>query len=400
MRALEFLSSFADRTDNGLTLTPISPRWDLPATTAAFLATAAMAAVAVASATTAQRPLAELSVYFDGHLYLDIARSFPRPLEPGGLIYSGHAPAYPFLIHLLHATGLGWGHSALVVSWVCTGATAGFLSILARELGLPRTGTVALYFAAYPYVSIVGATAHAEPLALAAALGAAVYAMAGAWRTSMLLLAVCVLARFPTLSLLPAFALLSWPSTWTTLAWMAAAPMGLGLWNAWLRWRIPGFKNVLQAHSWFWRPHLTWPFSSFVFYHVDPYNGWACALLVGSVVAAFFTNVRGRWAWAVWVATLAGFHLCLSDEWAVSAFARLAMLAWPAAVILLAAANPFPRLAPVACFAALLYVVPWVVNFIAAIAVLQEERLPFMAETRARLETEEPVWIPVERYWQ
>lgn len=380
--------------------TRISPRWDIPAATAAVLATAAMAVLAAVTAAKAQRPLAELSVYFDGHLYLEIARSFPWPLEPGGLIYSGQAPAYPLLIHLLHATGLGWGHSALIVSWVCTGAAAGFLSILARELGLPRTGTVALYFAAYPYVSIVGATAHPEPLALAAATGAAVYAMAGAWRTSMLLLTVCVLARFPALSLLPAFALLSWPSSRTALAWLAAAPIGLGLWNAWLRWRVPGFKNVLQAHGWFWRPHLTWPFSSFLFYPVEPYNGWACALLVGSVFAALFTNVRGRWAWAAWVAAFAGFHLCLSDQWAVSAFARLAMLAWPAAVLLLCAANPFPRLVPVACLAALLYVIPWTLNFMTTIVAFQDARLPVMVEIRERLETEEPVWIPAERFWK
>ena len=45
--------------------------------------------------------LASLGVYFDGYLYVEIAKSFPLPYASEGRIYLGHAPGYPALIYLI-----------------------------------------------------------------------------------------------------------------------------------------------------------------------------------------------------------------------------------------------------------------------------------------------------------
>ncbi len=398
-KAWTALSAYADRVGPGLQSQPICARWDPAAWLAATLATASVAAIAWISAGRVGLRVSELAVFFDGHIYLEIARSFPLPFEAGSLIYSGFAPAYPFLIYLLRLTGMDWGLAALVVGWLSTGAAAGFLSVLARELGLPRTGTVALYFIAYPYVLIVGAAAHAESLALATAIGAAVYALAGNRAVSATLLAACILSRFPALTLLPAFALLAWPSSMKGLVWLAPAPLSLGLWNLYLRWRVPGFRNIFQAHT-FWKPEITLPFAAFLLHPVSPHVAWSLALLLAAIVAAALApQLRGRWVWALWVAIFTGFHLSLSGEEGVSCFARLVILAWPAAVLLLSAVLPWRRVVPAACALSLVYVLPWVLNFVTVIPALQSAKWDFLADARARLESDEPVWITPAQFW-
>ena len=62
-----------------------------------------------------------LAAFYDGHLYLEIAKSFPLPYPPAALDYAGHAPAYPALVSLLHVVSSWahphWGWLALLASW-------------------------------------------------------------------------------------------------------------------------------------------------------------------------------------------------------------------------------------------------------------------------------------------
>src|SRR5512139_645341 len=74
------------------------------------------------SARAAGLPLASLGVYFDGHMYLEIARSFPLPYAAEGIAYTGFAPGYPALIYatrlLVPAALAGWTSLALLSSLV------------------------------------------------------------------------------------------------------------------------------------------------------------------------------------------------------------------------------------------------------------------------------------------
>jgi hypothetical protein len=233
---------------------------------------------------------------------------------------------------------------------------------------------------------------------LAAVISAAVYALAANHKTSAILLSVCILARFPALTLLPAFALLFLPLPPRAHAWLLQPPLSLALWNLYLRWRIPGFRNIFQAHF-FWKPELTWPFAAFLVYPVPPYVVWSCVLLAAALVASFFAHdLRGRWVWALWVAIVAGFHWSLSGESGVPSFPRLAILAWPAGALLLSAVLPWRRVVPAACAVSMLYVVPWVLNFVTVIPLLQTAKWDFLADARARLDTDDPVWTPSEEF--
>ena len=50
-------------------------------------------------------------LFYDGHLYIEIAKSFPLPFGSGARDYMGHAPGYPALIALVR-----WG-SAVLNGW-------------------------------------------------------------------------------------------------------------------------------------------------------------------------------------------------------------------------------------------------------------------------------------------
>ena len=68
----------------------------------------------------ARIPFSALSVYFDGHVYLEIAKSFPLPYAPAGRDYVGHAPGYPALIYLFRllvpASVANWGTLTMLAS--------------------------------------------------------------------------------------------------------------------------------------------------------------------------------------------------------------------------------------------------------------------------------------------
>jgi len=65
-------------------------------------------------------PLSSLGVFGDGHLYLEIAKSFPLPFAAEGRDYLGQAPGYPALIYLLRVLVpddlANWGLLALLAA--------------------------------------------------------------------------------------------------------------------------------------------------------------------------------------------------------------------------------------------------------------------------------------------
>ena len=96
----------------------------------------------------------ELAVYFDGHLYMQIAKSFPLPFDAMGPHYQGHAPGYAFgiaLIELLTPSAwVNWGLAAMLTTWLAGAACAVVFFDLCRALGAPPLTGAVLFSVANP----------------------------------------------------------------------------------------------------------------------------------------------------------------------------------------------------------------------------------------------------------
>jgi hypothetical protein len=146
-------------------------------------------------------PLAHLGVYFDGHMYLEIARSFPLPYAAEGIAYTGFAPGYPALIYLtrllIPADLASWGGIALGVSVVSAALAAVVFHLLCRELELPTLWpSIAFVVANSRWLSVAG-TAHPEPLATCLALLCFLAHLRGRTGVAVLCLALAGLHALP-----------------------------------------------------------------------------------------------------------------------------------------------------------------------------------------------------------
>ena len=124
------------------------------------LALAFQVATAALAAQSAGIPLAHLGVYFDGHLYIEIAKSFPLPYAPEGRHYLGHAPGYPALIALLRqltpASWVDWGLAALLASWIPAALSASAFHALCRAAGCAPLWPTLLFVVANPRWLLIG----------------------------------------------------------------------------------------------------------------------------------------------------------------------------------------------------------------------------------------------------
>jgi len=363
-------------------------------------------------------PLPALGVYHDGHLYLEIARSFPLPYAAEGASYVGQAPGYPALIALIRSltpdAWVSWGLAALLASWIPAALCAPAFYALVESLGWRPFWPTLLFVVGNPRWLSVAATPHTEPLAMLFAilclaayqrrrLGACV-----AW------LSLAILSRFPAL-------LLGLPIAFGTLvarrerrpgrvATLALPLVAFGLLNLYLLWRVPGFRGIWAAHQVFWETHWTWPFASLL----QPDRTWnflsgtsaffltyasvgvyllACAATLGS-------GARERWHLGVWVGALLLFHVCLGGRIGSWDLTRLAILAWPAAVLALwGRFGRRVRPLPVAALSlALLGVGVWFALGQTRLAVAYQTRAqPYLAGAIERLDADEPEWIDFEQ---
>jgi hypothetical protein len=310
--------------------------------------------IAVAVTRSTAMPLGWLGVFFDGYLYLDIARSFPLPFSPEGRDYLGQAPGYPALIYLMRQLtpldAVNWGMLALAASWLAGALCAGAFYLVCRAAGLAPFWPSVAFVLANPRWLSVAATAHPESLAMLFALLTAAAQLRGRLNQAVIWLSLAGLTRFPALLIgaalafdvllvqrrrdLRAFALLSLP-----LLVFAAH-------NLYLYLRVPGFEGMAAAHSVFWDTHLTWPFHALTENLVRWLRGEApgpnfgitylsVAFYLASLVAGLFEPERRLRFLAAWVAALLLFHISLAGEWGGFDIARLVILAWPAALLLL-----------------------------------------------------------------
>ena len=117
-----------------------------------FALTLAFAAATAAWAVGLGR-ISPLGAYFDGHLYIEIAKSFPLPYAPEGLGYLGHAPGFAAQLWVARILTLGWidwGTLATVSTWLAAAGSAVAFHGLCRELRIPARGAVACFVLANP----------------------------------------------------------------------------------------------------------------------------------------------------------------------------------------------------------------------------------------------------------
>jgi hypothetical protein len=234
--------------------------------------------------------------------------------------------------------------AALIVAWLASGIAAALFWMLCEALTIAPLWPTLAFSLAHPYWRVVTASAHPEPLAMVCVLAAALACVRERPTATVAALTLGVLTRFPAVLVAPAFA-------WRFIArgrWRAAAAslgvpaVTLALWNSYIRWRIPGLSGFSEAHRTWWEVTVVPPFVAFLGEspRVTPF-AYAVAAVGLAMVGLGFARLRTD-AWLLlWIGGTMLFHAMLSgnDVWRVVAignFPRLTLLAWPAAVLLMA----------------------------------------------------------------
>ncbi|MBW2413128.1 MAG: hypothetical protein JRG76_01340 [Deltaproteobacteria bacterium] len=385
----------------------------------ATITVGAHVATALISAHGAGVGLSELGAYFDGHLYLEIARSFPLPFSPDGLDYTGQAPGYPAFAWLLRAllpdAWIDWGGVLLLASWLPAGAATAIFYAVCRELGAPALWPTALFAVGNPRLFTMAASSHPEPLALCLALLALLAFLRGrlGWCLAWITLAGFTrFAAFLVLApLLAATVLRERRLDLRTLALFAIPPALFALYLAYLHARVPAFVSVAESHRVFWQTHFTWPFRALVrsfdstlwssthpsFQLTYASLGFYLAMLGAGVTMALRSRRPETWLLTLWIAIVLGVHVSLAGVLGAWDFMRLTALAWPAALLLLAVAvgRDLPRGAAAALTVLLLcgsglYARAQMTE---AAAWQRDSQAWFLPETLATLDSNEPRWI-------
>jgi hypothetical protein len=370
-------------------------------------------ALAVTRATA--MPLSWLGVFFDGYLYLDIARSFPLPFSPEGRDYLGQAPGYPASIYLARLltpqSAVDWGALALAASWLASALAAGAFYAVCRAAGIAPFWPSVAFIVANPRWLSVSATAHPEGLAMLLVLLAAAAQLRGRLGWAVIGLSLAGLTRFPALLIGAALAfdvlLVRRRRDLRTLALLSLPLLAFALHNLYLFVRIPGYAGMADAHRVFWDTHLTWPFQALVENAVRWLRGTApgpnFAVTYASVafyLASLAVGLREpeprlRFL-TVWVAAVVLFHVSLAGEWGGFDFARLAILAWPAALLLLWRGVRFPAPRAVATAgwtAAAALSAAITIDLLSDAVRWQRASYPWPEISIRRLRAEEPYWF-------
>jgi hypothetical protein len=384
----------------------------------ALLALAIEVAIALGSLHGGTLPLSALGVYHDGHLYVEIARSFPVPYAAEGASYLGQAPGYPALIYLIRNltpdAWVDWGMAALLASWIPGALCAAAFYALCADLGWRPFWPTLLFAVANPRWLSVAATPHSEPLAMLFAILCLLAYQRRRLGGCVAWLSLAVLTRFPALLLgLPiAFGTLvvRRERTPARIALLLTPLVAFGIFNLYLALHIPGFHGIWAAHQVHWQTAWTWPFDALLhpgptwtFLRGSPAFWVTYASLAVYVLAcalALGPDERERWPLALWIGVMVLFHVSLGGRIGSWDFTRLAILAWPAAVVAFwgrfgTRARPLPV---AALSLSLLATGVWFAVGQTRLAVSYQTRAqPYLAPAIARLDADAPRWIDFER---
>ncbi len=367
------------------------------------------AATASLAARRAGVPLGSLALHYDGLLYLTIAKSFPIPFAPEALHYASHPPGFPALVWLAHLvlppSLAGWDLVMLWTTWLCGALSTVAFYVLCRTAGVAPLLPSLVFLLGNPALIHIGATAHAEPLALLLLILCLIAYLREHLTLCATLLALAALTRYPALVLVA-------PLVFTVVLVRqrvdvrTVLPLGLpilavGLMSVYLFQRIPDFHGLWDAHKVFWDTGASVPFLE-MFQHLPRYGSdpslhstltyASLAVYLLAVVVGLLRRDGKLLLLPLWVATLVGFQVSLSGREAFQSFARFALLAWPPTVLILWRwiGARLPRAAVLGFCVASGALGLWFAqrNIAAAIALAGDT-----TKLQETVESEEPVWL-------
>lgn len=304
--------------------------------------------------------LRNLALFYDGHLYLLVSKTWPKLYSDPRAFFPAFPetpdfltvwfPAYPAAIRLW--TGVAGGDiqlAALLASWFAGALAVVLFYELAREY-VESPLFAAFLFSFLPYTWLLGGSvAMVESTYLCALIGCVLAVHHGRVGWAAALAAVTVLSQKSGFLLLPALVLGARPrarALWPVLAAVAAAAILQGY--LWWRFGDP-FVNARAARDVFGNEGgwFAIPFAAFVKWMLEPGSLFAdlywprkaiivleAACYVGLLVWA----IR-RWSprltlLVCWLGTVVLFHSLLKGIFAFYAFPRFMVMAAPAALLL------------------------------------------------------------------
>lgn len=384
-----------------------------------LLALSLHAASSVAAARDAGIPLSHLAIFLDGHLYLEIAKSFPLPYAAEGRDYAGQAPGFPALIFLgrvlVPDAWANWGLVALLVSWVSASLAAVAFYLLCKQVGSAPFWPSLLFIVANPLWASAGSFASSEAPAVLLAIFGLLAHLQRRPGLSAACLAAAVLTRFPSLILAIPIAygvfFVQRDRRMRMPLLLAVPGLALALLHVYLALRIPEFPGVWAVHSVFWVTQASWPFTSLwqnwggawpqQFVMIRELTYVSLAFYLVAMVIGLRPSERQLRVLPVWVAAVVLFHVSLSGWQGAVAFTRLVVVAWPAALLIVWRFVEFSsraRRAAVVVGAVTALYSFWFVHAEAILFVrMQTRHHTFLAETAGRLDSDDPHWIDFTR---
>jgi len=259
-----------------------------------------------------------------------------------------------------------------------------------------------------PVWALVSSAAHPEPLAMTFALLCFTAHLRGSLPWSVIWLSLALWTRFPAVLLggALAFDLLWVRRDWRvrTIGWLALPLVVFALHNFYLLWRVPGFTGIWDVHQVHWVAEWTWPFHELLrqWERMGESALFQRPIVYGTAVFYLATSLwglrpaeRSQWWLAIWTAAILLLHVSLTGEPGVNSFTRLAVLAWPPALLI--AWRALPRRVPWApvgalCAAGLCLSLYVSAHQIRAAVYVQGLTL-WMKPKVAELSKDEPRWI-------
>jgi hypothetical protein len=307
------------------------------------------------------RPI-DLALFFDGHVYQLVARTFPAvyadihgvfPQFPKSPVFlTAWFPIYPFLIWLVDHVVHDLRFAALIVSWLA-GALAVVVFYDLAKTETNRPVTAALIFSVIPPTWLLcGSLAFVEPVFVCLLLLAVRFVLIDRRLLAGASVGLAVAAQKSGILIFPILALglgaeKSLPRFLRRYGYLAIGLIPIVILQAYL-WKTFGdpLINVKEHHIVYGGRYFAFPFSALVSGLLSPDSssaGWlwihkimiACSVMFYSAIlaASLFQREKNRLSIA-WLGVVLIFNACLAGGWGYYAFARLMVMAAPAAVIL------------------------------------------------------------------
>jgi len=326
----------------------LSPRAEGAALAAGAIA--ARAAFLAAGASALGVDWRDLALRYDGHVYLQVAKTFPALyVSDAGAYLTTWFPLYPLLIRV---AGLATGDLRTAALAISLAAAAGCVLLFRRLAGhfSRRPGLLAALFIFFPPMWLVtGSLAFVEPVFLCAVLAAALAAVEDRPLLAAAAGAAAMLSQKSGF-LVPLIAgLIVWErrgrldARWLlALAVPALAQAGL---QAYL-WRVYGdpLINVKATRATFGGSLFAIPFSAFLrgIFTPSVFGGAWRRAAVGAGGLAYLVIAAAAWRrrspaerpLLIWLGAVIAFHFSLDGYWAFHSLPRFLLMGAPAALLL------------------------------------------------------------------